>query len=128
MTGTRAGARVPFSFFFDGYISADHETDFDGGSVIFMTVDRRGRGTFPEQVRRELGIGTEDTHLILLSKTERGTYELVPATLIPKDQIWFHHPEMQSRIAEAEADFRERRFTRTETPDEAQAYLDRLKG
>jgi bifunctional DNA-binding transcriptional regulator/antitoxin component of YhaV-PrlF toxin-antitoxin module len=95
--------------------------------VIFMTLDRRGRGTLPEQVRRELGISTEDTNLILLSRTERGTYELVPATLIPKDQIWFHHPEMQSRIAEAEAEFHEGRFTRTETPDEAQAYLDRLK-
>jgi bifunctional DNA-binding transcriptional regulator/antitoxin component of YhaV-PrlF toxin-antitoxin module len=95
--------------------------------MIFMTVDRRGRGTFPEQVRRELGIETEDANLVLLEKTERGTYELVPATLIPKDQIWFHHPEMQSRVAEAEEDFREGRFTRTETLDEAQAYLDRLK-
>jgi len=96
--------------------------------VIFMTVDRRGRGTFPEQVRRELGIETEEANLVLLEKTERGTYELVPATLVPKDQIWFHHPEMQARVAEAEADFREGRFTRTETPDEAQAHLDRLKG
>jgi bifunctional DNA-binding transcriptional regulator/antitoxin component of YhaV-PrlF toxin-antitoxin module len=92
-----------------------------------MTVDRRGRGTFPEQVRRDLGIDGDDTDLILLKKTERGTYELVPAALVPKDQIWFHHPEMQARVAEAEADFRAARFTRTETPDEAQAHLDRLK-
>lgn len=96
--------------------------------MIFMTVDRRGRGTLPEPVRRALGIDGEDANLVLLEKTERGTYELVPATLIPKDQIWFHHPEMQARVAEAETDFREGRFTRTETPDEAQAYLDRLKG
>ena len=99
-----------------------------GGRMIFMTVDRRGRGTFPQQVRRELGIESEDANLVLLEKTERGAYELVPATLIPKDQIWFHHPEMQARVAEAEADFREGRFTRTETPDEAQAHLDRFKG
>ena len=82
---------------------------------MFMTVDRRGRGTLPEPVRRELGIETEDSSLVLLEKTERGTYEIVPATLIPKDQIWFHHPEMQARVDEVEADFREGRFTRTDT-------------
>jgi bifunctional DNA-binding transcriptional regulator/antitoxin component of YhaV-PrlF toxin-antitoxin module len=93
----------------------------------FMTVDRRGRGTFPEEVRRELGLGSEDANLLILERTERGTFELVPAALVPKDQLWFHHPDVQSRVAEAEADFREGRFTRTETPEEAQAYLDSLK-
>jgi hypothetical protein len=44
-----------------------------------------------------------------------------------EDQRWFEHPEVQARIAEAEADFREGRFTRTSTPEEAQAYLDSLK-
>jgi len=48
-------------------------------------------------------------------------------TLVPKDQIWFHHPEMQARIRRAEEDFASGRFTRTETPDEAQAFLDSLK-
>lgn len=94
----------------------------------FMTVDKRGRGTFPEEVRRDLGLGAEDTSLILLRKTERGTFELIPATLVPKDQLWFQHPDMQARVAEAEADFREGRFTRTDTPEAAQAYLDGLKG
>jgi bifunctional DNA-binding transcriptional regulator/antitoxin component of YhaV-PrlF toxin-antitoxin module len=93
----------------------------------FMTIDRRGRGTFPEEVRRELGLGSEDSNLVILERTERGTFELVPAALVPKDQLWFHHPDVQSRVAEAEADFREGRFTRTETPEEAQAYLDSLK-
>lgn len=37
---------------------------------------------------------------------------------------WFHHPEMQARVVEAEADFREGRFVETKTPEEAQAYLD----
>ena len=55
-------------------------------------------------------------------KTPHGTNEVVPA-----DQAWFYHPEMQARVAEAEADFREGRFTRTGTPEEAQAHLDRLK-
>jgi len=94
--------------------------------MAFMTVDRRGRATFPEEVRRELGIG-DDTNLVILERTERGTFELVPAALVPKDQLWFHHPEVQARIAEAEADFREGRFVRTSTPEEAQAYLDSLK-
>lgn len=47
--------------------------------------------------------------------------------MIPDDQRWFHHPEMQARIADAEADIREGRCTRTNTLDEAQALLDSLK-
>ena len=93
----------------------------------FMMVDKRGRGTFPEEVRRELGLGSTDTNLVILERTDRGTFELVPAALVPKDQLWFHHPEVQARIAEAEADFRDGRATRTDTPEEAQAYLDSLK-
>jgi bifunctional DNA-binding transcriptional regulator/antitoxin component of YhaV-PrlF toxin-antitoxin module len=94
----------------------------------FLTVDKRGRNTLPESVRRDLGIGEEDTTFVLLEKTDRGTYELVPAALVPKDQLWFHHPEMERRVAEAEADFREGRSTSTSTVEEAQAHLDRLKG
>lgn len=94
-------------------------------SISFMTIDAKGRATLPEEVRRELGL--EGGDFLLLEKTERGTFELVPATLIPRDQLWFHHPEMQARIAEAEADLREGRVSRTETPEEAQALLDSLK-
>lgn len=94
-------------------------------SISFMTVDAKGRATLPEEVRRELGLQGGD--FLLLEKTERGTFELIPATLIPRDQLWFHHPEMQARIAEAEADLREGRVTQTETPEEAQALLDSLK-
>jgi bifunctional DNA-binding transcriptional regulator/antitoxin component of YhaV-PrlF toxin-antitoxin module len=95
--------------------------------VIFLNVDKRGRNTLPESVRRDLGIGEEDSTLVLLEKTDHGTYELVPASLVPKDQLWFHHPEMERRVAEAEADFREGRSTSTSTVEEAQAHLDRLK-
>lgn len=31
-------------------------------------------------------------------------YELVPAELVPRDQLWFYHPEMQARVRAAEAD------------------------
>jgi hypothetical protein len=46
---------------------------------------------------------------------------------VPKDQLWFHHPEMQARIRRAEEDFASGRFTRTETLAEAKAFLDSLK-
>jgi bifunctional DNA-binding transcriptional regulator/antitoxin component of YhaV-PrlF toxin-antitoxin module len=95
--------------------------------MTFITVDSRGRNMLPEHVRRDLGIGKEGSTIVLLEKTDHGTYELVPASLIPKDQLWFHHPEMRSRVAEAETDFREGRSTSTSTIDEAQAHLDRLK-
>jgi hypothetical protein len=72
-------------------------------------------------------LGSDDANLVILERTERGTFELVPAALVPKDQLWFHHPDIQARVAEAEADFREGRFTRTDTLDEAQAHLDSLK-
>lgn len=94
-------------------------------ALTFMVVDQEGRATLPEEVLSDLGLGADD--FLLLEKTERGTYELVPASLVPRDQIWFHHPEMQARVAEAEADFREGRATRTQTPEEAQAFLDSLK-
>ena len=51
----------------------------------------------------------------------------VPATVIPRDQRWFYHPEVQARIRRAEADFAEGRSTKTKTPAEAQAFLESLK-
>ncbi len=95
--------------------------------MTFMTVDKRGRATFPEELRRELGLD-EESNLLIIERTPRGTFELVPAALIPRDQLWFHHPEMQARVAQAEADFREGRSTYTATPEEAQSFLDSLKG
>lgn len=96
--------------------------------MTFLNVDKRGRSTLPEEVRRDLGIDEEEGALVLLEKTDRGTYELVPAALVPRDQLWIHHPEMRERIHEAESDFRSGRSTRTETPDETREYLDSLKG
>ncbi len=91
----------------------------------FLTLDPKGRTTLPEEVRTALGVEPGD--FILLERTERGTFELVPATLVPNDQLWFHHPDIQARVAQAERDFAEGRSTRTRTPDEAQALLDSLK-
>jgi AbrB family looped-hinge helix DNA binding protein len=93
--------------------------------MTLLTLDKKGRITLPEEVREALGVGAGD--FILLERTDRGTFELVPAALVPKDQLWFHHPEMQARIARAEEDFASGRATHTETPEEAQAFLDGLK-
>jgi AbrB family looped-hinge helix DNA binding protein len=93
----------------------------------YMVVDKQGRMTLPEAIRRELGLYDGDSSIVLLSRTPHGTIELVPAALVPRDQLWFHHSEVQERVAEARADFREGRFTRTETPEDARAYLDQLK-
>lgn len=93
--------------------------------TTFLTLDQKGRTTLPEEVRTALGVDAGD--LILLERTERGTFELVPATLVPNDQLWFHHPDVQARIAQAESDFSAGRSTRTKTPEEAQTLLDSLK-
>lgn len=95
--------------------------------MVLLTVDKRGRNTLPEEVRRDLGVGEDESTFVILEKTDRGTYELIPASLVPTDQLWFHHPEMRHRAEEAEADFREGRSTGARTPSEAQALLDRLK-
>ena len=44
-----------------------------------------------------------------------------------RDQSWFQHPEMQARIAAAEADLREGRFVEFSSLEEFRAYLDSLK-
>jgi hypothetical protein len=52
---------------------------------------------------------------------------IVPLRSVPKDQLWFHDPEMQARMARAREDFKAGRFTRTETLEEAQEFLAELK-
>jgi AbrB family looped-hinge helix DNA binding protein len=94
-------------------------------ATTFLTLDKKGRTTLPEEVRQALGVRAGD--FLLLERTERGTYELVPATLVPNDQLWFHHPEMQDRLRRAEEEIASGRSTQTRTPDEAQAFLDGLK-
>jgi hypothetical protein len=51
----------------------------------------------------------------------------IRVTNVPKDQLWFYHPEMQARIAHAERDLAEGRSTTTKSLEEARAFLDRLK-
>jgi AbrB family looped-hinge helix DNA binding protein len=94
-------------------------------AVSYLSVDAKGRATLPEEVRASLGLRSGD--FVILERTERGTYELVPAALVPRDQLWFHHPDMQGRIRRAEADLAEGRTQVTRTTAEAQALLDGYK-
>jgi bifunctional DNA-binding transcriptional regulator/antitoxin component of YhaV-PrlF toxin-antitoxin module len=92
--------------------------------MAVLTVDRRGRSTLPEEVRRELGIGDADQTLVLLERTNHGTWELIPAA---RDQVWFRHPEMASRVAEGERDLREGRSSGASTPEALHTLLDGMK-
>jgi AbrB family looped-hinge helix DNA binding protein len=93
--------------------------------LAYLSLDNKGRATLPESVRRTLGLRPGD--FVLLERTARGSYELVPASLVPRDQLWFHHPEMQRRAVRAEAQVRAGRMHTTRTAAEAQAFLDSLK-
>lgn len=90
-----------------------------------LTVDHKGRTTIPQAMRRELGLreGTQ----IRVEVSDNGVFELVPAAIIPLDQLWFHTPEVQARITKAEADFRSGRSTRTAGEAETRRFLDSLK-
>ena len=57
----------------------------------------------------------------------RGLFHYESTDPVPNDQLWLHHPEMQARIRRAEEEIASGRSTRTETLDEAQAFLDNLK-
>jgi bifunctional DNA-binding transcriptional regulator/antitoxin component of YhaV-PrlF toxin-antitoxin module len=94
-------------------------------NVSFLSLDKKGRATLPEDVRSDLGVGSGD--FVLLERTQRGTWELVPASLIPHDQLWFHHADMRARVARAEADFAAGRSAHTRTPAQARTFLDGLK-
>jgi bifunctional DNA-binding transcriptional regulator/antitoxin component of YhaV-PrlF toxin-antitoxin module len=90
-----------------------------------LTLDAKGRITLPNEILAALEV--RPSELILLKRNKRGAFELVAAATVPDDQLWFHHPEMQARVAQAEMDFAEGRSARTGTPAEAQAFLDSLK-
>lgn len=91
----------------------------------FVTVDKRGRAVFPQALRRELGI-SEGTQL-RIERTDDGAYELVPAELVPRDQLYFHTREVRERVEEAERSFREGTSTRTKGEAATQQFLDSLK-
>ncbi len=93
-------------------------------TASYLTLDKKGRATLPEEVREALGVEPGD--FILLDRTERGTYELVPAALVPKEDLWHFHPEFRARLREAEENYRAGRVYRT-SGEELLKLLDSWK-
>jgi antitoxin MazE len=88
-------------------------------------VGEKGRVTLSEEVRRHLGVEPGD--VVMIELTEGGTAELIPVALIPKDQLWFAHPEVQQRVREANEDVAEGRTRRVRNASELRTTLARLK-
>ncbi len=90
-----------------------------------VVIGDKGRITLSDAVRRHLGVGEGD--VVFLSLSERHRAEIVPAALVPRDQVWFLHPEVQARVAEAEADLEAGRTTVARSPDELRDHLRGLR-
>ena len=93
--------------------------------IGYLTVDRKGRTTLPQSMRKQLGI-TPGVQL-RIEQSDSGAFEIVPAVSIPQDQLFYHSTEGRARLEQAEADIRSGRVTHTTGPDEAQSFLDSLK-
>lgn len=91
-------------------------------NASYLTLDKKGRATLPEEVREALGVGPGD--IVLLERTAGGGYELVAAELVPRDQKWFYHPEMQERVRAAEEEIRSGAVQRESAAD----LVRRLEG
>ena len=94
-------------------------------TVSYLTLDKKGRATLPEEVRENLGVGPGD--FLLLDRTERGTYELVPAQLVPKEDLWHLNTEIRERLRQAEGEIKAGRSASAATAEEAQGLLDSWK-
>jgi AbrB family looped-hinge helix DNA binding protein len=90
-----------------------------------VTLDKKGRAVFPLALREEMGL-VEGTQL-RVERTDDGAYELVPAELVPRDQLYFHTPAMRRRIEAAERSIREGSSTKTKGERATAKFLDSLK-
>jgi hypothetical protein len=89
-----------------------------------MPETRTGPGSEPTKAPRRHRISRLAVHAA--SRSARIRKALLYRVRRRDDWHWFDHPEMQARIAEAEADLCEGRVTRLETREEIEAYLDSL--
>lgn len=90
-----------------------------------VTVGNKGRVTIPDAMRERLGLREGD--VVRMVVTEHNTLEIIPAEVVPRDQLWFSHPSMQERVAAALADIEAGRTTVVSSAEAAQSHLDRLK-
>ena len=94
-------------------------------SNVAITVGNKGRVTIPDGIRERLGL--EEGDVVRMVVTEHNTLEIIPAEVVPRDQLWFSHPAIQERVARALEDIEAGRTTRVTNDAEAQAHLDKLK-
>lgn len=90
-----------------------------------LTLDPKGRTTFPRDLRQELGID-ESTQLRVVRAAD-GAIELVAARLVDVDQLWYHSEEGHARLRAAEDDLAAGRSTVARTEAEAIAHFNALK-
>ncbi len=64
-----------------------------------VRVGAKNQLTIPRQISRALRLKKGD-HLLL--RLVEGRIEMIPATLIPKDQLWFWTPEWQKKEREVD--------------------------
>lgn len=69
-----------------------------------LAIRRKGIVTIPEAIRQELDLHEGD-HLV--ATVEDGRLVLIPASVIPDDQVWFWTPEWQAKEAEADREIAE---------------------
>lgn len=93
--------------------------------TVVVPVSSKGRVTLPDEVRRHIGLETGDYLLIDLSEDAKAT--LVSAAVLPKDQVWFTHPDVQARLAEAHDDIAAGRTVGVESQGELREQLRALK-
>jgi AbrB family looped-hinge helix DNA binding protein len=75
---------------------ASHDLD-----PTLVQLDPRGRITIPKSARSALDLD-EGANLMLRAVGDR--LELVPMTLVPRDQSWFYRDAVQARVSEASRD------------------------
>ena len=95
------------------------------GLQIALTVGGKGRVTLPDEVRKHLGV--EEGDVILLDISETDTAQMIPVALVPRDQVWFSHPDARARISEAHDDIAADRTTTVRSKAELKAHLAKLK-
>jgi bifunctional DNA-binding transcriptional regulator/antitoxin component of YhaV-PrlF toxin-antitoxin module len=87
-----------------------------------VRVGAKHQVTIPHRISRALKLKTGD-HLLM--RLVGGRVEMVPVSLIPKDQIWFWSPEWRKKEREVDEALVRGEFKETDSVDE---LLHLLKG
>lgn len=89
----------------------------------YVKMSDKGRVTVPEKFRRILGLETGDTVMFRLTGQR---LELIPTSVVPRDQVWYYAASVQRRVAEAEGEIAAGETTKVEGTAALGEFLDRL--